>query len=145
MTSHATKELVIESLHLKVQRFFEKPISAETLQLALEECLHENSGLHKTNQVEIAPGIHLNFQLQAVIQDDKEVQLTTTEFEILKTLWAHRNQKILRQEIIEKIWAQRNISSNNFDTQFSNLKKKVPALRDHLTVIRGKGYIYSST
>ena len=105
-------------------------------------CLKNDFETFATNEVEIAPGVILNFQLQRIFQNEAEVSLTGTEFEIIKTLWARRNQKILRKELIEKIWAHRNISENNLDTQFSNLKKKVPAIRERLVVVRGQGYIY---
>jgi two-component system phosphate regulon response regulator PhoB len=67
--------------------------------------------------------------------------LTPIEFRILKMLWNRRNTLVRRDEICTKLWGRMKVTEHTFDTHFSNMKRKIPELRNQIEVVRGQGYV----
>jgi two-component system phosphate regulon response regulator PhoB len=69
------------------------------------------------------------------------IVLTPIEFQILNMLWSRRNRLVLREEICAKLWGKMKVTEHTFDTHFSNMKRKIPELRNQIQVVRGQGYV----
>ncbi len=67
------------------------------------------------------------------------LSLTKTEYQILSLLMAKPNQWIQRDALEIQIWPGIQVSRNTLDTHFSNLKKRIPELRNYFESRRGLG------
>ena len=137
MTAFADKEMAIKSLNSGVRHLIEKPFSVVDLRSVLTGILEGK----KTASIamEFFPGEN------SVVWKGERIQLTATEYLILTSLFANMNSWISREDLEKKLWGQNaNMSRNVVDTHLSNLRKKVPCLRDCLTVVRGRGFFLKS-
>jgi DNA-binding response OmpR family regulator len=139
VTAFANKDILIESVDLDVFSVVEKPFAWEKMQSAIDRALRTDSNV---KSLLVSKNIVLNLQTFEVHCAGENIRLTQTEFLILKILIEKKNQRVEREEIVQHIWGNMNVAKNTFDTHFTNLKKKLPVLRNNLRVIRGLGYVF---
>ena len=89
-------------------------------------------------------GIELNDVTKEVTLDGDKVQLTRTEYDILKLLMQHPGQVFSPNEIYEKVWNDNPFrNENTVAVHIRHLREKVeynPAEPRHLKVVWGRGY-----
>ena len=83
--------------------------------------------------------------MRAIITLAGNFELTEVEFKIVSYMLSQRGRWISRVELIEQVWGKSSISRNVLDTHLTNLKRKVPNLRDAIKVVRGRGYLLEET
>jgi two-component system alkaline phosphatase synthesis response regulator PhoP len=68
------------------------------------------------------------------------VDLTTTEFDLLKTLAEHRGMVLSREQILEKIWGYDYFGEMRVvDVHLGNVRQKL-GRDDLISTVRGVGY-----
>jgi two-component system response regulator QseB len=132
VTDRADKELAIEALNLGVNALLEKPCAVDELKARIDAFLPPKDEI---SHLQLLP------ETYAVVYAGSRIVLTPIEFQILSYLWERRNHLVRRDEICEKLWGSNKVTDHTFDTHFSNMKRKIPALRNHIQVIRGQGYV----
>ena len=89
-------------------------------------------------------GIELYDVTKEVTLDGDKVQLTRTEYDILKLLMQHPGQGFSPNEIYEKVWNDNPFrNENTVAVHIRHLREKVeynPAEPRHLKVVWGRGY-----
>ncbi len=89
-------------------------------------------------------GIELNDRSKEVTLDGEQVNLTKTEYEILKLLMKHPGQVFSPREIYEKVWSDNAVGAENIvAVHVRHLREKIeydPAEPRHLLVVWGRGY-----
>ncbi len=135
MTAHAQKCMAIECLNLGVHGFIEKPFSKKNFLEFLNSHFPTESWLPVLS-IELCP------RMRTAKIKDRVYSLTDTEFYILDHFMRNENKWISRNQIISDLWGASSISRNAFDTHLFNLKNKVPFLKDAITNLRGRGYIF---
>lgn len=89
-------------------------------------------------------GIHLDDIRKAVLLDGEEVNLTPTEYDILKLLMEHPGQVFSPAEIYQQVWKDQPIGSEGtVAVHIRHLREKVeinPADPRYLKVVWGQGY-----
>lgn len=81
----------------------------------------------------------IDLDKRLVIDDSKEISLTTLEFDLLVMLIQNKNKSFSRNQILEKVWGQNYFGSDRVvDDLVRRLRKKLPKLR--LNTIYGYGY-----
>jgi DNA-binding response OmpR family regulator len=72
------------------------------------------------------------------------VQLTLTEFDILKLLASKAGNVISREEILNEVWKDESQKTNDrtIDVHIRALRRKIPPLSKHIISIYGVGYKY---
>ncbi|SHH51249.1 response regulator transcription factor [Thermosipho atlanticus] len=73
---------------------------------------------------------------------DKEVELTSKEFEILCLLAKNSNKVFSRDEIIKRVWEDEFISDRAVDVHISNLRDKIG--KHWIVTVRGMGYRFNT-
>ena len=71
--------------------------------------------------------------------EDKEILLTTTEYNLLLFLVSNKNKILTRKELAKSAW-DAPISNRAVDTTVSRLRKKLKGLGRNLTTRVGFGY-----
>lgn len=74
----------------------------------------------------------------------KRVQLTLTEFDILRCLAARAGSVVSREQILADVWKEDSSQTNDrtIDVHVRALRKKIPPLTRHVISIYGVGYKY---
>lgn len=85
-------------------------------------------------------GLSVNFSTGVVIVDSTPVNLSYTEFLILKTLKKNMGRLIKRDELIKSVWGDNYIESSSLDPHISRLRKKMAPYGDIISVVPRLGY-----
>ena len=71
--------------------------------------------------------------------DDRPVELTTTEFDLLKTLAEHRGMVLSREQLLEKVWGYDYYGEMRVvDVHVGHIRQKLG--EDFIVTVRGVGY-----
>ena len=80
-------------------------------------------------------------------KNNRPVQLTTIEFDLMRLLMHHAGHVIKRDDILHKIWGEEvYVTPRTVDTHIANLRKKIeddPEQSHWITGIRGVGYKFN--
>jgi DNA-binding response OmpR family regulator len=85
----------------------------------------------------------LNRTTRVVTRDNKAIQLSGREFQMLDLLVQNRGQIIPREVILDRVWGlESEVTSNNLDAYVRLLRKKInsPDKERFIHTIRGVGY-----
>lgn len=100
----------------------------------------------KNNSLIEKNGFVLNQQLNQIFFDEKIIQLTDREVQILSILLIHEGELVTREYLINEVWLKKGIvTGRSLDMYISRLRKKiektpkVKILNQH-----GKGYIFKT-
>ncbi len=97
-----------------------------------------SSNILKANELEV------DTTSKTVFIDEKPVNLTRKEFEILALLLKHQGQYLEREEILNRIWSDDVIvTERNVDVNIARLRKKIGKYGDYLKGKSGYGYCFS--
>jgi DNA-binding response OmpR family regulator len=79
-----------------------------------------------------------------VVFAGKRVQLTLTEFDILRCLAARAGNVVSREDILKDVWKDDSLKTNDrtIDVHIRALRRKIPAMTKHIISIYGVGYKY---
>jgi len=88
-----------------------------------------------------------NFRLDAggrqVKVNGQSVELTSTEFDLLKTLVEHRGLVLSREQLIEQVWGVDYYGENRVvDVHIGHIRQKIG--EDFITTVRGVGYRFQA-
>lgn len=128
-------EMLSEALEEKIYAFIQKPIDIKKLKNKIETFYAFNPDF------ELRGHKFILFQDDwSVKVDDQLVELTETEFKIFRYFLEREKLVIDRQELIVYLWGNSKSSRNKLDTHLTNLKNKVPFIREHLQTIPRVGF-----
>lgn len=117
--------------------YLTKPFSFEELEARLE-VLYRRGLASSSNTININ-GIIIDINRKNVTRDNKEIMLTSKEYELLMYLIKHKNSIVSNAMIEEQLWNDEEfINSNVIQVTVYNLKKKIG--RELIKNQRGLGY-----
>jgi DNA-binding response OmpR family regulator len=128
-------EMLIEAIEEKVYAFIAKPIDIGKLKRKIETFYTFNPDFNVNGT-----SIILYKDDSSVKVSDQRIDLTETEFKILRYFLEREKQIISRQELIVFLWGNAKFSRNKLDTHLTNLKNKLPFLKEHLQTIPRVGF-----
>ncbi len=105
--------------------------------LELEARININIRKEKISQITYKT-LTLNLQNYSLYLENVPILLTKTEFELVKLLIENKEEIILRDKIIEKIWGWE-ASDNLLDSTIKKIRQKLG--KEKIKTVRGIGYI----
>lgn len=123
--------------------YITKPFSVSVLKLRLKNILSRKAGGRETGEQKIRSGdVVLDKKTFRASVGGKELELSKTEFRLLQYLMEHKNQVLLKEQILQRIWdADGNyVEENTLSVNISRLRKKLG--RDHIRTVPGIGYLW---
>lgn len=125
---YVTKPFSLRELMARVKAIFRRT----------EECAKDLS-TYKFGQIE------LDFRKYEAKKEDKRLELTPLEFQMLNLFVQKKEQVISRDDFLDKIWGEENtyVSLRTVDSHIANIRKKIeedPSHPKHIISIRGVGY-----
>ena len=128
-------------LELGADDYITKPFSVRELIARVKEVLRRSKKTTQKKVISIGDAIKIFVDNYEVKLDGNKLDLTNTEFNLLKILAAEKGSVISRKDILEKLWGNDKIvTSRTVDVHIRNLREK---LQNHASIIknvRGVGY-----
>ncbi|NDG83790.1 MAG: DNA-binding response regulator [Proteobacteria bacterium] len=81
---------------------------------------------------------------RVALYDSTSIQLTLTEYDILRLLASRFGVVVSREEIMKEIWKETasETTDRTIDVHIRSLRKKIPAMSEHIQSVYGVGYKY---
>lgn len=133
-------------LEIGADDYVTKPFSPRELQARVKNVLRRTEATLVVNIRDLFffKGLKVDFRQYECHKNDKQVNLTPHEFELLKYLIQNRGQVISRDELLDEVWGKDVIvSPRTVDTHMANLRKKIEDEPKHPQLIysvHGVGY-----
>ncbi len=138
----------IVGLELGADDYLPKPFNPRELLARIHAVLRRRGGAPKPSEVVSAAGIRLDPERRDVRVDGQPVELTTTEFELLRVLVAAAGRVVPRERLMELArgpnWAA---FERSVDVHVSHLRRKLgddPRRPQRIKTVRGVGYMVPS-
>jgi two-component system response regulator CpxR len=146
LTARTEQQDRIAGLDAGADDYLPKPFGPEELLARIRAVLRRagHTGSVKSPVVEVA-GLRLNSQTREVLLDDKSIDLTSIEFDILDLLVRSSGRIVSRDELTAALY-QREATpyERSLDVHMSHLRKKLErGDRSLIRTVRGVGYLFS--
>ncbi len=141
LTSRDAKEDVVRGLDAGADDYLAKPFQFDEL-LARIRALHRRGGAERLDLLRYPPIVLDRLRHSATI-NDKRLELTAKEFQLLEYFMLHPEEVVRRTTLLEKVWDMHfDPESNVVDVHVGNLRRKLTeaAGEQLLTTIRGVGF-----
>ena len=127
----------ILGLELGSDDYITKPYSPKELVLRVNKIIKRVYGSNEQNIIKYDNYV-INLDKRKVTLEDKELRLTTLEFDLLVYLLNNKGKQLSREEILEKVWQENYFGSDRVvDDLIRRLRKKM-----HINVQSIYGYGY---
>ena len=142
LTAMGQEDDVVKGLETGGDDYITKPFSLDIISARIKAVLRR-SNIKKdelTKSINIH-GVIIRPRSREVIIDNKNINLTFTEFQILFLLASHPGWVFTRYQIIDKIRGDSYpVTDRSVDFQIVGLRKKIGKKGKHIMTIRGVGY-----
>ncbi|HEY0299110.1 MAG TPA: response regulator transcription factor [Arachidicoccus sp.] len=131
----------IYSLKSGADDYLSKPFHLAELSARVESVIRRRQ-LNGSNEI-IFLDIKIDIQAKTVFVEDKEINLTKTEYDLLLFLITNKGRVISKNAIAEHLSGQSAMYLDNFDIIYAhvkNLKKKLSSMGNCIKTIYGTGY-----
>lgn len=134
----ATSDERIETLEVGGDDFIAKPFHPKELLLRVRKRL-----VDYTSQGRLSLGLsnlEMNLATRSVTIAGNEIELTPTQFEILKLLIENNGATVSRKVFMNEVWGHEDVTPRNVDSQINYLKKKLTGFKGEIVSELGSGY-----
>lgn len=130
---------------LGVDDFLVRPFSCEELMARIKVFLRRTTGIKTAPSHAIFfDGIHIDTLSRSVFINDREVQLTPKEYELLVFLARNPNKAFSRESLLNEVWGRDFIGSDRtVDTHIKTLRENIKPCSNLIATIWGFGYKFS--
>ena len=130
--------------------YITNPFSISILKLRLEKALKNHTSESDTNKnpanTQLCSGtVRLNVKTARAFLNETELELSLTEFRLLRYFLENKNQVLLKEQILQHIWDHDSnfVEENTLSVNISRLRRKIG--NNHIKTIYGMGYLWEET
>lgn len=117
--------------------YITKPFSPKELVLRVNNIIRRT--YKDDTQRVVVDGYEIDENQRIVLENDRQIELTTKEFDLLMLFVKNRGTAFLREQILEKVWDENYYGSDRVvDDTLRRLRKKMPDM--NIQTIYGFGY-----
>jgi two-component system alkaline phosphatase synthesis response regulator PhoP len=144
LTARGEEADVLCGFDTGVDDYLTKPFSPKVL-VARVRAILRRSGLEREASDQVAvQDLVVDLKAREVRVAGRSVELTGTEFDLLRTLAAHPGWVYSREELLEQVWGYSFLGDSRVvDVHIANLRRKLeedPANPRYVRTVRGAGY-----
>ena len=133
----------VVGLELGADDYLAKPFYPRELLARIKALLRRSRGSNTlpTDEKLVFSGFSMDTVAAEVSCDDEPLELTPTEFDILRCLLAHHGQ-LVTKESLSNLALGRALGpfDRSLDVHISNIRKKLPSRPERIQTVRGRGY-----
>jgi two-component system alkaline phosphatase synthesis response regulator PhoP len=142
LTAKAEETDKIVGLSVGADDYVTKPFSPRELVARIKAALrrqYSGSSLRDRN-VLVFRHVRIDTGSRQVWVDDREIELTAIEFDLLKTLAEHRGMVLSREQLLEKVWGHDFFGEIRVvDVHLGHIRGKLGG-EGYIVTVRGVGY-----
>lgn len=130
----------LQGFDLGIDDYVTKPFSPKELMARIKALAKRSkvSDIYELNNLEV------NFAAHTVKINDKKIDLTPKEFDILSYLIENKNIAISREQLLSKIWGYSYFGDDRtIDTHIKMLRNNLKDYRNHIETVHGIGYKFT--
>jgi len=133
----------VRGLDVGADDYIGKPFEGRELVARVNSVLRRSGEESSASRLTIPPGLVLDLMKHECLIDDQRVDLTLTEFRILRLLVAKPGKVFSRSEILDHLWGtDKIVIERSVDVHIRNLREKISDYARFIQNIRGLGYKY---
>ncbi len=138
LTALGEEEDEMKGFELKIDDYITKPFSINLLIKRVEAVLRRATGLEEKESILSFEEITIDPSYYKTLVNNKEVELTYKEFQILEILISNIGRVFSRETLLNQIWGYDYFGDSRvIDTHIKNLRQKLNV--DYIKTIRGVG------
>lgn len=120
-----------------------KPFAIEELLARIRTILRRVTPKQTSSESLCLRDIEIDVAAYEVFVQGNKLDLTKTEYDLLKLLIEHKNRVCTREHILTSVWGyDTDIETNVVDVYIRHLRTKLPgAMNDYIETVRGVGYV----
>ncbi len=143
LSSRNTASDIAEGLTLGAQDFMTKPFDHKELKLRVKTQIKNTLAVVQSKHIQVGD-LEIDTEDRTARFKGVTLNLTLTEYDILRLLASRCGQTISRDEMMKSIWKNEaeEITDRTIDVHIRSLRKKVPELSNHIKSVYGVGYQY---
>lgn len=148
LTAKAQEDDKIEGFISGADDYIVKPFSIKELLFrvsALIRRVKKDENILKSNEIVSVPFV-LNLDKRKLFKDNKEIELTPTEFSIVKYLMNNARQSLSRDQILNEVWGTNYLYDFKIvDVNIRRIRNKIeddPSKPKYIQTIWGYGYCF---
>ncbi len=144
LTARGRPQDRIKGFNLGADDYLVKPFHPEELIVRIKAILRRSKDISsRSEKIFLKKGkLKIDFEAMAVKAEGKKIDLTHTEFKILKTLIEHAGQVLSREQILNKTlgWDYDGFD-RTIDVHIKNIRRKLSFKKDeYIKTVYGAGY-----
>ena len=146
LTAQGSEDDVLQGFEAGADDYLVKPFSPKVL-VARVKAVLSRSGAEIEDEAGgllSLGGISIDPKAREVRVEGREIELTSTEFELLRVLCEHPGWVYSREELLESVWGYSYLGDSRLvDVHIANLRKKIGDDRSDphfIRTVRGVGY-----
>lgn len=130
----------VSGLQIGADDYIAKPFAIEEL-LARIESILRRVNVNESNNILEFKDIEIDIEARTVKYCNEEINLTTTEYELLVQLIKNQNKVLSRDYLLEHVWGyDYDAETNVVDVYIRHLRNKLKN-SDYIQTVRGVGYV----
>jgi two-component system phosphate regulon response regulator PhoB len=143
LTARGETEDRVKGLESGADDYISKPFNSKELLLRIKNVLKRgrvSAGSEPSGRIENG-GVVINAELHELTVDGQAVELTVTEFRLLKLLMERNGRVQSRENLLVNVWHyDTDIETRTVDTHVRRLREKLGASARMIETVRGIGY-----
>jgi DNA-binding response OmpR family regulator len=145
LTAQGSEDDVLQGFDAGADDYLVKPFGPKVLVARVKAVLRRAGSDTQEEDAPLDRGrLSIDPRAREVRVEGREVELTTTEYELLRVLSEHPGWVYTREELLESVWGYSYLGDSRLvDAHVANLRKKIgddPADPHFIRTVRGVGY-----
>jgi len=144
LTAKDTENDTLTGFNLGADDYIPKPFSIKEVIARVKAVIKRTSDEYKSKELIIkVKGLILDKEKKKLLVDNKTVNLTKKEFEILQLIMQYSGRIFSREEILDRIWENEVIViDRTVDVNITRLRKKIGKYGKYIVSRSGYGYCF---